>query len=702
MNQGGTGRGWGGGGGGQGWGGGGGGHGWGGGGGRGWGGGQSQGQGRGGPGTGRGRNTQDCKHQPQIENKREGDDEKPPAQAKINEKWDKAAGPVEDKQDQDTPGEQNSQTEDNQGNNSQKTDEVPPNTSNNDNPAQNRTSCEICGFFNHLTKDCRRLQCEICGYNNHTTYDYKRCVLWNTGPELCVAQVEDQSFFFIEENIDPRISREKECIGVINIIQGHATAKQVEQQFMFLVGSNSWKWNARQVGENRFVRRFPTAKLLRDWGKVKAMAMNDVDAVMKVEPWTARIAAKGMLQQAWFRVGDIPADQRSIRTIAKVGGLVGKVVEIDEKTRFRANYVRVKIACRDIHKVPKTAESTLGIYLYDFTFEREVEEVNSVRTLTSGIKVGDKEPPNKKYKPEDQNRNGSQSGPARNNEPKPTEAGANKVMQHHQHGHVSSSSSPKGSGKLSEKAKGKTVVLEKEVVKSQNAIPQLSPQVVGADAPAEKVHVPDSFEDSDDESLTLSEKLRSIDAYTEVAQSSKQDDVEGDQQVWHMDVDENTKMDAQFVNSMLKSQSAAGKLSVDQLTTTDGRIQSQENFSQDENVNVLGSQFNSQESVLTDDGKERDMELADKMCADGGVKGGEEADKTVAVDLPQDGGFHKMVQPERRQSERLKKDVLLSTMERNEAMAKKRSLEGNSKKNPTNLQTLRILIYMIQLRAWVW
>lgn len=51
---------------------------------------------------------------------------------------------------------------------------------------------------------------------------------------------------------------------------------------------------------------------------------------MKVEPWSPSVGAKGMLQQAWFRVKDIPPDQRSVRTLAKVGGLVGKVLEIDE------------------------------------------------------------------------------------------------------------------------------------------------------------------------------------------------------------------------------------------------------------------------------------------------------------------------------------------------------------------------------------
>ena len=92
-----------------------------------------------------------------------------------------------------------------------------------------------------------------------------------------------------------------------------------------------------------------------------------------------------MLQTGWFRVSDIPGDQRSIRTIVKIGGLVGKVVEIDDKTRFRADYVRVKIACRDLQKVPGTAEGTLGLCIHDFGFEREIQENNTVKTLTSGI-----------------------------------------------------------------------------------------------------------------------------------------------------------------------------------------------------------------------------------------------------------------------------------------------------------------------------
>lgn len=137
--------------------------------------------------------------------------------------------------------------------------------------------------------------------------------------------------------------------------------------------------------------RFPNARMVSDWCQFKSFEMGTVDAQMKVEPWTPSVGAKGTLQQAWFRVSDIPPDQRSIRTVAKVGGLVGKVTEIDESTRFRQDYVRMRIACRDVTKVPKTDEGTLGLVLHDFKFEREFLIEGGERTLSSGIKVGEKD-----------------------------------------------------------------------------------------------------------------------------------------------------------------------------------------------------------------------------------------------------------------------------------------------------------------------
>ena len=218
-----------------------------------------------------------------------------------NEKWEHTAEKVGNKQGQESEANPGTKSEENQiipapgaptqGN-------PIDGTRNGPNPAQNRVACENCGLFNHVTRVCRKVLCEICGFNNHTAYDCKRCVSWNTSPELCAAQVEDRSFFFIEELIDPRVSREKESIAVISIVQGHATGKQIEQQFMHVAGSSTWKWNARQVGENRFVMRFPNAKLVFDWSQFEALTMKEANAQMKVEQWSPKFGASTSLVQS--------------------------------------------------------------------------------------------------------------------------------------------------------------------------------------------------------------------------------------------------------------------------------------------------------------------------------------------------------------------------------------------------------------------
>lgn len=78
--------------------------------------------------------------------------------------------------------------------------------------------------------------------------------------------------------------------------------------------------------------------MVTEWSQIKNLTMRN-DAQIKIEPWSPAVGAKGVLQSAWFRVSGIPTDQRSVRTLAKVGGLVGKVMEIDEGSRYRYDYV---------------------------------------------------------------------------------------------------------------------------------------------------------------------------------------------------------------------------------------------------------------------------------------------------------------------------------------------------------------------------
>jgi hypothetical protein len=54
-----------------------------------------------------------------------------------------------------------------------------------------------------------------------------------------VAQVEDQSFFYIEECIDPRVAKERACTIVIYVVSGSVNPKHLELKFMNLIDADA-------------------------------------------------------------------------------------------------------------------------------------------------------------------------------------------------------------------------------------------------------------------------------------------------------------------------------------------------------------------------------------------------------------------------------------------------------------------------------
>jgi len=96
------------------------------------------------------------------------------------------------------------------------------------------------------------------------------------------------------------------------------------------------------------------------------------DVTFKVEPWNANVGAKGKIEIAWFRIFGIPMEKRSNQRACMVASLVGLPLEVDKQNLKRWDFVRVKIGCRDVRKVPAVVEGLLEFYFYDFTFHREV------------------------------------------------------------------------------------------------------------------------------------------------------------------------------------------------------------------------------------------------------------------------------------------------------------------------------------------
>lgn len=233
--------------------------------------------------------------------------------------------------------------------------------------------CYKCGSFEHRVQQCPlvKQQCDRCRKFGHETSQCYTKLLSEYVAPLCATQVKGQSFFCIPKYPSDINLKERSSTAMIKVISGSVTARQLEQEFANILGANVWRWTARKIDDSSYSMRFPNAQLIKSWGHFD-LIMQTTPAQISIKPWSPAIGAKGELQTAWFRVTGIPNDKRSFKTLAYVGSLVGATVEVDEKSLARTDYVRVKIACRDVSKVPPTAEGAIIPYMYDFGFEREV------------------------------------------------------------------------------------------------------------------------------------------------------------------------------------------------------------------------------------------------------------------------------------------------------------------------------------------
>lgn len=171
----------------------------------------------------------------------------------------------------------------------------------------------------------------------------------------------------------------------------------------------------------------------------------------------------------------------------------------------------------------------------------------------------------------------------------------------------------------------------------------------------DRVQIPETFEDSDAESESSSERIRRIDGYGDIGQGcSKSNDGGETQQFWCMEkIAEPETMNQVMQDRMLKK-------------TVDPESKEANTDSQAIGVEEENCVVNTQESTVTvveasqDDNLIKDVEIQNLKVS--------KAKSSQSVEDQQ----------ERRRSERLRKVILLTTQDRNEIMAKKRCLKGNS------------------------
>jgi hypothetical protein len=148
-----------------------------------------------------------------------------------------------------------------------------------------------------------------------------------------------------------------------------------------------------------FTVRFLDAQTIKDWEVFNPISLRSVKAKITVEAWSGAVGAKAELEEARFRVRGIPYDKRSRPTMGYVGSLVRVTRDVDKSTMHRADFVIIKIAAREVAKIPEVVEGAMGKYLYDFLFERDIgmgqgAKANAIKV--SNEKGGEVQPSPKK------------------------------------------------------------------------------------------------------------------------------------------------------------------------------------------------------------------------------------------------------------------------------------------------------------------
>jgi hypothetical protein len=199
---------------------------------------------------------------------------------------------------------------------------------------------------------------------------------WEFISPFCGFSAYGQGFHVIESASTEEGIKDMSNVALVTVTSGQADARQIEREFKMKAGPNStWRWYAKRISEGKYQMRFPNSQNIDDLAHFTEMRMRSApDVVIKVDKWNPSTGSKGPLDVAWFRITNIPVEKRSYANVCMVASKVGLPLEVDKDSLTKNDYVRVKIGCRDVTKVPASVDGVLDFHFYDYFFQREVPQ----------------------------------------------------------------------------------------------------------------------------------------------------------------------------------------------------------------------------------------------------------------------------------------------------------------------------------------
>jgi hypothetical protein len=101
--------------------------------------------------------------------------------------------------------------------------------------------------------------------------------------------------------------------------------------------------------------------------------MKKEGVLVSLKPWTGDIEPYDSMDEVWVQMSGIPPKWSNWRTFRQITSSLGKILEVDWNSLFISFFgmVRMKIACKDVTKIPKKIMYGMkeNIYLVQFKVE---------------------------------------------------------------------------------------------------------------------------------------------------------------------------------------------------------------------------------------------------------------------------------------------------------------------------------------------
>jgi hypothetical protein len=141
----------------------------------------------------------------------------------------------------------------------------------------------------------------------------------------------------------------------------------------------AWHWQLKEIEEYKFLVRFPPHKKIAGTliSDITYFKMNKLGVMVSLRAWNGDIKPYDTLDDVLVQISGIPSKWSTWKTFIQISSTLGNLLEVEWNSVFASFFVmvRVKLAYKDVSKVPKKKlfEMQKKLYLIQFKVEGEIE-----------------------------------------------------------------------------------------------------------------------------------------------------------------------------------------------------------------------------------------------------------------------------------------------------------------------------------------